>query len=99
VLVAWVVGVLVVVGVIVATVAWLNTQYYVGVDDGEVTIFRGVPQTLGPIDLSSPIEHSGTNVDDLRSAYLRERVIQTIQADSLDDARAQVDMLQDDTSS
>ncbi|WP_081844405.1 Stp1/IreP family PP2C-type Ser/Thr phosphatase [Cellulomonas sp. URHE0023] len=98
-LVAWVVGVLVVVGAIGATVAWLNTQYYVGVDDGEITIFRGVPQTLGPIDLSSPIEHSGTQVDDLRSAYLRERVLQTIQAGSLDDARAQVDMLQDDTSS
>ena len=27
-----------------------NTQYYVGVDDGEVVIFRGLPQTLGPID-------------------------------------------------
>jgi serine/threonine protein phosphatase PrpC len=98
-LVAWIVGVLVVLGAGAATVLWLNTQYYVGVDDGEITIFRGVPQTLGPIDLSSPIEHSGTDVDDLRSAYLRERVVQTIQADSLDDARAQVDMLQDDTSS
>ncbi len=99
VLVAWVVGVLVVVGAVGAAIAWLNTQYYVGVDDGEITIFRGVPQTLGPIDLSSPIEHSGTAVDDLRSAYLRARVLQTIQAGSLDDARSQVDMLQDDTGS
>ena len=98
-LVAWVVGVLVVAGAVGATIAWLNTQYYVGVDDGQITIFRGVPQNLGPIELSSPIEHSGTHVDDLRSAYLRERVLQTIQANSLDDARAQVDMLQDDTSS
>ncbi|WP_081681190.1 Stp1/IreP family PP2C-type Ser/Thr phosphatase [Cellulomonas sp. URHD0024] len=99
VLIAWVAGVLVVLGGIGLAVAWLNTQYYVGVDDGEITIFRGVPQSLGPIDLSSPIEHSGTVVDDLRSAYLRQRLLQTIQADSLDDARAQVVMLQDDTGS
>jgi hypothetical protein len=97
--IGWVVGVLVVLAGIGLTVAWLNTQYYVGVDGNEITIFRGVPQSLGPIELSSPVEHSGTDVDDLRSAYLRERVLQTIQAGSLDDARQQVDMLQDDTSS
>ncbi len=79
--------------------AWLNTQYYVGVDGTEITIFRGVPQSLGPIELSSPIEHSGTDVDDLQSAYLRERVLQTIEADTLDDARQQVVMLQDDADS
>jgi len=99
VVVGWVVGVLVVLAGIGLTVAWLNTQYYVGVDGNEITIFRGVPQSLGPIELSSPVEHSGTDVDDLRSAYLRERVRQTIQAGSLDDAREQVDMLQDDTGS
>ncbi|WP_426593897.1 Stp1/IreP family PP2C-type Ser/Thr phosphatase [Cellulomonas sp. McL0617] len=99
VLVAWIAGAVLVLGAIGLTVAWLNTQYYVGVDDGQITIFRGVPQSLGPIDLSSPIEHSGTGVDDLRSAYLRERVVQTIQADSLEDARAQVVMLQDDAGS
>lgn len=99
VLVAWGAGVVLVLGGIGLAVAWLNTQYYVGVDDGQITIFRGVPQSLGPIDLSTPIEHSGTPVDDLQSAYLRERVVQTIQADSLADARAQVSMLQDDASS
>lgn len=97
--VGWVVGIVVVLAGIGLAVAWINTQYYVGVDGNEITIFRGVPQSLGPIELSSPIEHSGTDVDDLRSAYLRERVLQTIQADSLDDAREQVVMLQDDTSS
>ena len=99
VVVGWAVGIVVVLAGIGLAVAWINTQYYVGVDGGEITIFRGVPQSLGPIELSSPIEHSGTDVDDLRSAYLRERVLQTIQADSLDDAREQVVMLQDDTSS
>jgi PPM family protein phosphatase len=99
VLVAWIAGVVLVLGGIGLAFAWINTQYYVGVDDGEITIFRGVPQSLGPIDLSSPIEHSGTELRDLNSAYLRERVVQTIQADSLADAREQVVMLQDDTSS
>ena len=97
--VAWVVGAVVVVGGLTLAVVWVNTQYYVGADAGQITIFRGLPQTLGPIELSSAVEHTGTRVDDLHSAYLRERVVQTIHADSLDDARDLVGMLQEDTSS
>ena len=60
-------------------------------------IFRGLPQTLGPIALSSVVERTGTSLDDLDSRYLRERVEQTIHADSLDDARGLVAMLEEDT--
>ena len=86
-----------VVGAAVVAYSWTQTQYYVGVDDGEVVIFRGLPQTLGPVALSSVVERTGTSLDDLDSRYLRERVEQTIHADSLDDARDLVAMLEEDT--
>jgi PPM family protein phosphatase len=92
--VAWVVALVVVVGGVGLAVAWVNTQYYVGVDADQIAIFRGLPQTLGPIELSSPVEHTDTDVQDL-PPYLRLRVVQTIQADSLEGARDQVIALQD----
>jgi protein phosphatase len=75
---------------------WTQTQYFVADDDGEVVILRGLPQTLGPVALSTVVERSGTDVEELASAYLRERVEQTIHATSLDDARDLVRMLEDD---
>ena len=76
--------------------AWSQTQYYVGEQDGQVAIFQGVPQSLGPISLSSVVETTDVAVDDLKSAYLRERVDETIHAASLTAARAQVVLLQQD---
>jgi len=76
--------------------AWTQTQYYVGAEADEVVIFRGLPQTLGAVALSSVVERTGTSLDDLDSGYLRERVEQTIHAASLDDARGLVEMLQED---
>ncbi|MBO3101097.1 Stp1/IreP family PP2C-type Ser/Thr phosphatase [Cellulomonas fengjieae] len=95
--VAWVATAVVVLGAAGIAYGWTQTQYYVGVDDGEVAIFRGLPQTLGPVALSSVVGQTGTALDDLTSGYLRERVEQTIHADSLDDARELVNMLEDDT--
>ncbi|KQT01908.1 Stp1/IreP family PP2C-type Ser/Thr phosphatase [Cellulomonas sp. Leaf395] len=86
----------VVIGAALVAYSWTQTQYYVGVDDDEVVIYRGLPQTLGPIALSSVVERTGTSVEDLDSRYLQERVEQTIHADSLDDARGLVAMLEED---
>ena len=76
--------------------AWTQTQYYVGVADGQVAIFQGVPQSLGPVSLSSVVETTDIAADDLQSAYLRARVDETIHADSLAAARAQVLLLEQD---
>ncbi|HWJ85645.1 MAG TPA: serine/threonine-protein phosphatase, partial [Cellulomonas sp.] len=76
--------------------AWTQTQYYVGASNGQVAIFRGIPQTLGPIELSTLVETTDVAVDDLQSAYLRARVDETIHADSLEAARTQVDLLVQD---
>ncbi|MBO3095131.1 Stp1/IreP family PP2C-type Ser/Thr phosphatase [Cellulomonas dongxiuzhuiae] len=73
---------------------WTQTQYFVGAPDGTVAIYRGIAQSLGPVDLASIVETSDVEVEDL-PGYLRERVEQTISAGSLDEARRLVEMLAD----
>ena len=55
---------------------WVQRQYYVGVEDGNVAIFRGVSQDLGPIRLSS-VEESSIQTADLPDFY-RNRVENTV---------------------
>ncbi len=93
--VAWVVAGVLVLAAAGIAYGWTQTQYYVGVDDGEVVIFRGLPQTIVTVPLSSVVERTGTALEDLESRYLRERVEQTIHADSLTEARGLVGMLAD----
>ncbi len=86
---------LVVVGLGVAGWAgyrWTQTQYYVGVADGQVAVFRGIPESAGPLTLSTAVELTGTRVDDL-PGYVVDRLETTIPARSLDDARARADRL------
>ena len=52
---------------------WTQTQYYVGEDAGEVAIYSGVSQSLGPITLSEVDEHVGIDTEDL-PRYERNRV-------------------------
>lgn len=89
----WTMVVLVVLGTAVTAgylgYGWTQEQYYVGVDDGRVAVFRGIPQSVGPLDLSEPVETSDTEVTDL-PGYVRDRLVQTIRADDLDDARERV---------
>ena len=72
---------------------WTQEQYYVGVADGKVAVYRGIPQSLGPVDLSSVVETSGTAVEDL-PGYVNDRLEQTIRATSLADARSRVEALE-----
>lgn len=74
---------------------WTQTQHYVGIDAGNVAIYQGIPQTIGPIALSSVVERSDARVSDL-SAYVRDRLEQTIHTDSLADARERVRLLEQD---
>lgn len=72
---------------------WTQTQYYVGVADEHVAIYRGIPQTLGPLTLSEVVETTRVRVDDL-PAYIRDRLDDTLPADDLADARASVESLE-----
>ncbi|MFS0704694.1 PP2C family serine/threonine-protein phosphatase [Cellulomonas sp. 179-A 9B4 NHS] len=92
--VTWVVVGVALVAAVVLGYLWTQQQYYVGHEDGRVTVYRGIPQTLGPLELASVVETTDVEVADL-PAYLRERVEQTISAGSLAQARDLVDMLAD----
>ena len=49
--------------------SWSQAQVYVGVNDGRVAVFKGVDQTLGPIELSEAETTSGIDIDDLPDFY------------------------------
>jgi serine/threonine protein phosphatase PrpC len=72
---------------------WTQTQYFVGVADGRVAIYQGIPQTVGPLELSQVVETSTLRVADL-PAFIRDRVEATLPAADLDDARARVESLE-----
>ena len=74
---------------------WTQTQYYVGVDGEVVAIYRGIPQSVGPLTLSDVVERTELTVDDL-PGFVRDRVEQTIHTASLADARTRVDALAED---
>ena len=73
---------------------WTQDQYYVGVDNGRIAVFRGIPQTVGPISLSEVVETTGTPVADL-PGFVQDRLAATIPADDLADARRRVADLED----
>jgi serine/threonine protein phosphatase PrpC len=67
--------------------AWTQRQYYVGDYDGNVAIYRGVSQQLGPLDLSHVYETvNGLPVEALSPVY-QGQVDQAIVADNLPQAR------------
>jgi protein phosphatase len=57
-------GVLVLAGLL-ATWAYVRTQYYVGLDDGHVAVFRGVRGSVAGVDLQSVQERSTLGTDRL----------------------------------
>lgn len=66
---ALVVTVVVLAGGSYAAYAWSQQQYYIGEQNGIVTVFRGVDQTLGPISLSTPEYETTIPVEDLPESY------------------------------
>jgi PPM family protein phosphatase len=89
---------LLVVGLVLAGWAsyrWTQTQYYVGEADGQVAVFRGIPASVGPLTFSTPVELTGTRVDEL-PGFVADRVHESIRATSLEDARGRADRLIED---
>jgi serine/threonine protein phosphatase PrpC len=82
--VAWMAG--------VGAWSWSQHQYYVGDQDGVVTIFRGVQADLPGLSLSHAYETSNVHVDRL-DTYSARTVQQGIGAGSLDDAERTVERL------
>jgi serine/threonine protein phosphatase PrpC len=94
--VTWLVSiVLVVIAVVTAIILgynWTQTHYYVGNDHGAVAIYRGVQQSIGPIQLSKVYEKTTISVSSL-PAFNRSQVNATISAGNLNLAKDIVDRL------
>ncbi|AEG42841.1 PP2C family serine/threonine-protein phosphatase [Isoptericola variabilis] len=71
---------------------WTQQQYYLGVVDGQVAIYQGIPASVGPLSLSTPVELTGTSVDDL-PAYWADQLDGTIRAASREEAVERADRL------
>jgi protein phosphatase len=84
--VAWIVG--------AAAWSWSQHQYYVGEQDGVVTIFRGVQADVPGLQLSHPYETTNVKVAQLYPSGARS-VEQGLGAGSLDEARQTVQRLAD----
>ena len=71
---------------------WVSSQYYVGSDNGNVTVFRGIPQNVGSLSLSSVVETTAIPTVQL-PVYAQELVTATIAAESRTDANRIVAIL------
>ncbi len=72
--------------------AWTQQQYFVGSQNGHVTLYRGVAQDLGPISLHSVVEETDIKLSELPSFY-RKEVKETISVNSRSAAEQRVDSL------
>jgi protein phosphatase len=72
--------------------SWSQHQYFVGEQNGQVVIFRGVNADLPGLSLSTPYETTNVELDRL-SDFDAGKVREGIDAGDLDDARKTVDNL------
>ncbi|MDX2026298.1 PP2C family serine/threonine-protein phosphatase [Microcella sp.] len=97
--IVWLVGVLLIasliIGLLVAGYQWTQSRYFVGVSNGQVAIFQGVQQNIGPFPLSTVYFESDIDIDDL-SPFSRERVESTINASDLPEALSIIDRLENE---
>ena len=87
-----IVAVLLVLGLVGGTWWWISSQYYVGSRDGYVTVYRGIPQSVGSMPLSSVVETTAIPSVQL-PVYAQELVNATIAAQSRADAARIVTIL------
>ena len=85
-----------VIGVVWAVAAagwwWTQRQWFVGEEDGDVAIFRGVHSTILGFDLASTYETTDLPLEELPDAYA-EQVRDGIHRSSLSDAQTKVNEL------
>ena len=81
-----------VIGALIGTYAWTQTQYFVGRDGAHVAIFRGVDAQFGPLKFYEVYEPTDISMSELDQAH-RTQVSSGITAHSKADAHSIVDDL------
>lgn len=79
-------------GISYAAYAYTQTRFFVSENDGQVTIFRGIREELGPLKFSQPYFQSDISLSDLPELE-RRSVEESIPAESLEDAQRILNML------
>ncbi|WP_413317595.1 protein phosphatase 2C domain-containing protein [Agrococcus sp. 1P02AA] len=73
---------------------WTQDRYFVGANEaGNVAIYQGIQQQIGPIVLATEVEETDIALDDL-SPFNQRNVQETLSAASLEAARAIVERLE-----
>jgi protein phosphatase len=75
----------IIVGIIFAGYSYTQTRFYVAEYQGQVTIFQGIREELGPLRFSRPYLISEVMVEELPD-FERTQVLRSISAESLTDA-------------
>lgn len=82
---AWLLIAGAIVGGIYLGYLYTQTRYYVAEYQGQVTIFQGIREQLGPLKFSQPYQVSDISTEDL-SMFQQELLQRSISAESLEDA-------------
>lgn len=70
--------------------SWSQSQFYVGAEDGRMTIFRGLNAQIPGIEVSHPYEISDVEIAYL-SDYEADEVVSGIEVTDLEEARATIE--------
>jgi protein phosphatase len=70
---------------LIAAYDYTQTRYYVGVSNGNVAIYKGIKEALGPFKFSTLYSETMLSVDSLNE-YQRRLVERSISAESLEEA-------------
>jgi PPM family protein phosphatase len=81
--------VVLILGGLIVSRTWINSNYYVGVSDGKVAIFRGLPANFLGMNLHSLLETTPVMVDEV-APYFRNRLSEGITVPSVAAARRKV---------
>jgi hypothetical protein len=75
-----------------AAYAWTQRQWFVGEHGGQVAVFQGVSQDIGPVSLSHVDQQTDVQVSDLPDFY-RNKVEATVSTDTREAAETLVEQL------
>ena len=91
---SWVLLIGLLLGMLFAGYSYTQTRYYIAELDGQVTVFKGIKESLGPLNFSTPYLVSDLRVDELPS-FPRSQVERSISAESLDEILGILEQLEE----
>src|SRR6185436_12154124 len=76
--------------------AYVNHQWYVGVDEGRVAVFEGVPATVGGFDLHHVVQRTDLSATTAEQLAVWSSLSDGVTADNLAGAQAIVEQIRRD---